>query len=255
MYGDQYRIAPLSVLIDPLRAMNMLGLAAGKSFSPKVHYIYGKQLEEAEILVINKCDLLGSVQRNDLQAALRDRFPARLILCISARNGEGIDEWLDRILMTPAGDGSTLEVDYNAYAEGEALLGWLNATARVSAPAPADGNAFVVDFGLALQSALEADGIEIAHLKMTLEADEFCNDLAVANSVQSGSPLELAFRLQEPLASGTLTVNLRAEADPDLLRMAVVRVFSSAKLLFTMKLGNIDAFRPGRPPLVRISPL
>ena len=65
MYGDQYQIAPLSVLVDPLRAMRVLGLAAGKSFSPKVHYIYNKQLEEAEILVINKCDLLDAARAGD----------------------------------------------------------------------------------------------------------------------------------------------------------------------------------------------
>ena len=54
MYGDRYRVAPLSVLIDPERALRVLGLEAGPAFSPKVEYIYTKQLEEADILVINK---------------------------------------------------------------------------------------------------------------------------------------------------------------------------------------------------------
>ena len=243
------------MLIDPLRAMRVLGLAAGKSFSPKVHYIYGKQLEEAEILVINKCDLLDSAQRSELQSALQARFPDRPILGISARDGQGIDQWLDRILVTPLGDASTMEIDYDTYAEGEALLGWLNATARIMAPAAADGNAFVEQLGEAVQTTLEAGGIEIAHLKMTLQPDEFGNDLAVANLVQNGGPLELAFRLQEPLSSGTLTINLRAEADPDMLRTVVVGLLNSAKALFTIELANIEAFRPGRPSLIRIAPL
>ena len=247
MYGNHYRIAPLSVLIDPRRAMRLLGLAAGKSFSAKVHYIYGKQLEEAEILVINKCDLLDAGQRTALQSALQNRFPGRPILGISARNGQGIDEWLDRILATALGDAPTMEVDYDAYAEGEALLGWLNATATVAAPAAADGNALVERLGAAIQTALEAGGIEIAHLKMTLEPDDFGNDLAVANLVQSGGPLELSFRLQESLSSGTLTLNLRAEADPDLLRSVVLRLLNSPEFLFTIAVANIEAFRPGRP--------
>lgn len=255
MYGDHYQIAPLSVLVDPLRAMRVLGLAAGKSFSPKVHYIYAKQLEEAEILVINKCDLLDSAQQAALKTALENRFPGRPVLAISARDGRGIDEWLERILVSPSGDASTMEVDYDAYAEGEALLGWLNATARVTASVPADGNAFVADLGQAIQTALEADGCEIAHLKMTLEPDDFGNDLAVANLVQSGRPLELAFQLQESLSRGTLTINLRAEADPDLLRMVVVKLLSSTQFLFTINIANIEAFRPGRPTLIRIAPL
>ena len=247
MYGDQYEIAPLSVLVDPLRAMRVLGLAAGKSFSPKVHYIYNKQLEEAEILVINKCDLLDAAQRQTLQTALEDRFPGRPILGISARDGQGIDQWLDRILVSALGDAPTMEVDYDTYADGEALLGWLNATARIAAPAAADGNAFVAQLGEAIQTALEAQGIEIAHLKMTLAPDGFGNDLAVANLVQSGRPPELAFRLQESLSSGTLLINLRAEADPDFLREAVVGLLSLAQNLFTIEIANIEAFRPGRP--------
>ena len=58
IYGDDFAIAPLSVLVDPVRALRILGLEAGKSFSKKVVYIYQKQLEEAEIIVINKIDLL-----------------------------------------------------------------------------------------------------------------------------------------------------------------------------------------------------
>src|SRR3954452_22069840 len=58
IYGEAYAIAPLSVLVDPIRASRILGLEPGKNFSEKVVYIYNKQLEEAEIIVINKADLL-----------------------------------------------------------------------------------------------------------------------------------------------------------------------------------------------------
>ena len=247
LYGEHYRIAPLSVLMDPVRAMRILGLASGKSFSPKVHYIYGKQLEEAEILVINKCDLLDAAKLEELQEALRSRFPGRPVLSISARQGQGIDAWLDRLLDTSLGLSPAMEVDYDTYAEGEALLGWLNATARIAAPAAADGNAFIQQLGESLRTALEADSFEIAHLKMTLEPDGFGRDLAVANLVRSGGPLELAFRLQEPLSSGVLTLNLRAEADPEVLRGTVLRLLSLPELSFTIEVDNIEAFRPGRP--------
>src|SRR6266550_4718897 len=59
MYGDNFSVAPLSVLIDPIRALRVLKLESGKAFSPKVVYVYEKQLEEAEIIVVNKLDLLA----------------------------------------------------------------------------------------------------------------------------------------------------------------------------------------------------
>src|SRR4029453_2703505 len=70
LYGDDYRVAPLSVLVDPMRAGRILGLEEGRSFSPKVLYVYEKQLEEADVIVINKMDLLSESQRTDLERAL-----------------------------------------------------------------------------------------------------------------------------------------------------------------------------------------
>src|SRR5688572_21027432 len=40
IYGDNFSVAPLSVLVDPIRALRVLGLEEGKAFSPKVLYVY-----------------------------------------------------------------------------------------------------------------------------------------------------------------------------------------------------------------------
>src|SRR5437879_4161399 len=56
LYGENFRVAPVSVLVDPIRALRVFGLESGGSFSEKVIYIYNKQLEEADLLVISKCD-------------------------------------------------------------------------------------------------------------------------------------------------------------------------------------------------------
>jgi G3E family GTPase len=63
IYGEQFSIAPLSVLIDPIRARRIFGLEPGGSFSEKVVYIYEKQLQEANVIVINKTDLLDDSRR------------------------------------------------------------------------------------------------------------------------------------------------------------------------------------------------
>src|SRR3712207_2932334 len=97
IYGDDYSVAPLSVLVDPVRAMRILGLETGKSFSPKVTYIYGKQLEEADLIVVNKIDLLDETRLANLIEALQARFPRAEVIAISAREGTGIEAWLERI--------------------------------------------------------------------------------------------------------------------------------------------------------------
>src|SRR5436309_9955939 len=60
IYGDNFSITPLSVLVDPVRALRVFGLERGGKFSEKVLYIYRKQLEEADIIAVNKRDLLDA---------------------------------------------------------------------------------------------------------------------------------------------------------------------------------------------------
>jgi Ni2+-binding GTPase involved in maturation of urease and hydrogenase len=247
LYGDDYRVAPLSVLVDPTRAARMLGLETGRSFSAKVQYVYEKQLEEAEILVINKSDLLSDAQRDTLTAALKARFPQAEVLSVSARTGASLDDWFGR-LSGPAASRPAMDVDYDLYADGEALLGWLNGTWRLSAASPFDGNEFLRRFAAAVQGRLDRDGIETAHFKMTLSPDTG-TDLAVLNVVRSDAGSESIHRLAEALGEGELIVNLRAEAEPDRLKAFVLAGLeeTAREMRVTAAIEHIEHFRPGRP--------
>ena len=61
-----------------------------------------------------------------------------------------------------------MSVDYETYAQGEALLGWTNAAVSVEANDEFDGNALLLDIGQRIHQSIAADGSEIAHLKLTL---------------------------------------------------------------------------------------
>jgi len=265
IYGEHYSIAPLSVMLDPVRALRVLGVEAGKVFSPKVVYIYEKQLEEAEILVINKCDQIGGGRIDALQAALRQRYPDKEILRISARTGEGVAEWLARLEAGSLVETPSMDVDYQEYAEGEALLGWLNSTIQVASGADSsnghlndggefdggefDGNAFVLDCMRRLQAELHVESVEVAHLKMTLSPTGGGSDLAVANYVRDDLPPELSYRLAAPLQKGELILNLRAEGPPETLEAIVSRVLravhGSTRLILDVE--HLEAFRPSPP--------
>ncbi|MFM8709271.1 MAG: GTP-binding protein [Planctomycetia bacterium] len=86
IYGDRFKVAPMSVVVDPLRAERVLGLAPAK-LSDHVGYIYRKQLEEAEIIVVNKCELIDAARHERLREALSRVNPAAAILTCSARSG------------------------------------------------------------------------------------------------------------------------------------------------------------------------
>jgi Ni2+-binding GTPase involved in maturation of urease and hydrogenase len=247
LYGDDYRVAPLSVLVDPLRAERMLGVQSGRVFSPKVQYVYEKQLEEADIIVVNKSDLLGPDRRTALEDALRARFPQAEVVTVSARTGADLDDWFGR-LSGSLGSRTAMDVDYDLYAEGEALLGWLNATCLLTAAEPFDGNVLLEQLADRIQRDVAAAGIEIAHFKMTL-APADGNDLAVLNLVRTDGRSESVHRLAEEITEGELIVNLRAEGDPAQLNaIAVAALESTARQRgVSLQVEHSEHFRPGRP--------
>ena len=128
IYKTDYRLAPLSVLVDPFRASRIVGAdgAGVPGFSEEVNYIYRKQLEEAEFIVVNKSDVFERKRLAALCAALRERYPRAEVMPVSARTGAGLEEWWERLLAGTHRAEGYMPVDYGVYAEGEARLGWVN---------------------------------------------------------------------------------------------------------------------------------
>ena len=250
IYGDRFTIAPLSVLLDPQRALRVFGLVEGRAFSDKVLYIYRKQLEEADLIVINKCETLAAPELARLREALAREFPQADVLTASARQGDGLDAWFDRLLAEDQIARMAMEVDYEIYADGEALLGWLNATLQVTGAAEFDANALLERLARDLQARLGAEAGEIAHLKMTFSPDGGLNDIAAVNLVRSDFVPELSLRLDQPCAAGQLILNLRAEAAPEALKAAVEAALAALPGEFPgvrLRLEHLEHFRPGKP--------
>ncbi|MEM8934554.1 MAG: cobalamin biosynthesis protein P47K, partial [Acidobacteriota bacterium] len=247
LYGDHFDIAPLSVMVDPRRAARILGLdgfGLSRAFSSKVTYVYRKQLEEAQVLVINKIDLLDDVQRRTLRRALEAEFPAATVIEVTARDGDGLDVWFDHLDQHSLGHHPVLDIDYTIYAEGEAKLGWLNATLTLDSSTELDGNALVERVARGLLDRLRAIGAEVAHLKMTLAPSIGPGDLALVNLVGSAWVPEVAERLGAPVDAGQLVVNLRAEADPDALARVLDAEIDDRPEL---RIDHVERFAPAAP--------
>jgi G3E family GTPase len=131
LYGEQYEIAPMAVLLKPDHGRKILADEQGIGFSPKAAYIFLKQLEEADVVVINKLDQLDAEARERLLQLTRQRFPDKEVLAVSARQGEGFAELIAALERGEPQRTRTPDVDYDVYAEGEAELGWLNAAVRL----------------------------------------------------------------------------------------------------------------------------
>ena len=253
IYGQDFAVAPFSVLVDPLRALRVFQLEDGKGFSENVCYIYKKQLQEADTIVINKVDLVSDEQLATLRAHFAEQFPDADLLEVSARHRDGLEPWFEAMLAGEMDSAKVLDIDYEQYADGEALLGWLNATVRIEADDEVDGNALLLELAGSLRAALAERGYEVAHLKATLSPDDAPSEISAVSLVRSEAQPELSHRLVEPLEEGELLLNIRAEAPPEDLEaaaMAGLAKLSGARVGLT----RLDHFRPGKPePTHRMS--
>ncbi len=252
VYRLPLTIAPLIVVVDGRRAVNhFLGTKRSAGLVKEVGYIWPKQLEDAEVIVINKVDLLSESRLTRLQQRMRQAFPSKPQLLTSAVNGSGIEALMQISQRASAGD--VPDVDYDLYASGEAALGWLHMEADVSAKREFAPDRLLLSLAEAIRSELEAAGADIAHFKMSFSPPGLMG-LSVVNVSMNGDKAKISTSDARPTKLGKLLVNLRAIGDPasfeTMLREAPGRLIEGINANWT----RCDAFRPSAPkPLHRLS--
>jgi len=250
-YADVFSIGPLSVLIDPMRAMAILG-EKENLLHPSAAYIYRKQLEESDRIVVNKSDLLDYDARLQLKRLLEEQFPDRDVSFVSCKSGEGVGGWLAGVMGPGESGKRILDIDYDTYAEGEAVLGWLNARFGLSAEQDIDWVDFSRRYLEAVRRQLRSASAEVGHVKLFLSAGE---ESLTANLTTIDGPV-LIQKGSEPLVSteADVTFNARAQIDPGQLQRMSLDTFQEYFPSISVQTHGVRSLRPGRPqPTFRYS--
>jgi Ni2+-binding GTPase involved in maturation of urease and hydrogenase len=244
-FKDRFALAPLSVLADPVRLRDVLGFSED-ALHPDAAYIFRKQLEEADLLVVNKADLISSNERRQLEETLASRFPGTAVRYLSARTGEGIEPWLEEVLSGSPAGSHLVEVDYDTYAAGEALLGWLNADVGLSVIAgPVEWGVLCSDLLARLQATFRKRDARIGHVKLLLTAGD---GHYIGNVTDARTAPFLEGQIVGTPSRADLTLNARIEMAPDALERVVREVLDAvlARRVRT-EVRSMRCLRPGRP--------
>jgi G3E family GTPase len=244
LYAEWFRLAPFTVVTDPARLEEALD-ADSTAFPDSVVYIFRKQLEEADVIVLNKTDLLSPGELSALKRKVAKEYSGTPLLCASALRGEGVDEWLDFVLKAPRAGTRMAEVDYDKYADGEAALGWLNCTARLRATTPADWREFCAGFIERVRAGLRGRAAEIAHLKLLLNTSG--GSLQANLTSSRGEPL-FQGTVQSAPREALLMVNARVRAEPEELQAVIEKALASGPQKdVAVEILTMASFKPGRP--------
>ncbi len=244
-YGAEFRVGRLTVLVDPARLDALLDGGSADGLHPSAVYIVRKQIEEADLLVVNQADTLKESERIALGARATAAFPGHDIRFMSALAGHGVAEWLAAALGDGPAGSRILDVDYDTYAEGEAVLGWVNATVRLSSlDAEVDWSVFCSSLMGRLRDETTARGLPVGHVKLLLSAGGQC---LAASLTRTGGALS-AHGHTAPSREAELIVNARVETSPEELEALVARALAAtASPRIAARVRTMRALRPGRP--------
>jgi hypothetical protein len=246
LYGARFAVGPYPVLFKPSHGLKILRDEKSAGISPKAAYIFRKQLEEADAILINRIDELPSGDVDELVRLVGEQYPGVPVLRVSAKTGQGFEAVLHLLEQEGNFGRRVLDIDYDTYAEGEAELGWLNTSVRIKAGQSFALDPFLLDIVRGLQEALRGTGAEVAHLKAIGLWEGF---FGVANLVSSQGQAELSLPSNCQVGEVDLIVNARVAIDPEELQRHVHRVLGEVCARRSAQLGEpkTQSFRPGRP--------
>jgi G3E family GTPase len=240
--GRDLLVSPLSVMADPDRLTDIMN-GGNARLHPSAAYIFRKQLEESDIILISKVDLAETADLVILMEKVHLNFPDAEVMTVSAVSGEGIDSWLRRVMQSTDSGKRMAEVDYDVYAEGEAVLGWLNMTIELKGE-PTDWDLFAANFLHDLSKIFDEGRSAVGHVKMILEAGK---NFLMGNLTGLGNTLNI----RGSAGTGTnarLTLNARVEMDPEILEKIVRKTLElNTDGKIAVKIVAMRSLSPGRP--------
>lgn len=241
LYRPEITVA-ISVFAD---AAFLVSLLEGTSLfvEESVRYIYRKQLEEADLIVINKSDLITSRQRETITAMMAAEYPDKPFLFQNSMQEEDISQWIDTLGQVTGGGRMSLDLDYDIYGEGEAKMAWLDKHITII-----DDNMNAVIVARKILEGtfrrIREEGVLIGHLKFFVDGTAWSRKVSFTSTSHDFSGLP-----DDPAVGRIdLLINARVQTDPAWLTRVVDEVVSkSVRENVEITAGEWSAFVPGYP--------
>jgi G3E family GTPase len=211
----------------------------------EVQYIYKNQLAEADILVVNKIDLLNKEKLDQVEKVMQEDFQGKIILFQNSLDQSHILHWLKNLnQFTLTHKRKSLDIDYDIYASGEAMLAWLDERIEIST---INYTAPQVAFNIIekIVAAIKQSSYTIGHLKFFIDDGMHqqkisyttnTNDISIQNTVSKSNKV-------------SMLINARIQTSPDqskeLVDNAIKTIASQTNSKVQIK--TISSFQPGYP--------
>ena len=222
-------------------------LQQNSSFDESVRYIYFKQLEEAEVIVISKIDLMDDNSLDDMKRLI-DKYSDKVTLYQNSFDTTDVRRWLkvldNKFVTTP----SSLHINYDMYGAGEARLAWHDQQVEIQS---GNYNAMQATNGLikTISQKIQFNEYPIGHLKFLLNNEK---KISITHTSQE----EVFDNIVEERKYAGLLINARVQTSPEALSHIISESIKEIEINFNCKIvvKSHASFQPGYPkPVYRIT--
>ncbi|MHC1628762.1 MAG: GTP-binding protein [Candidatus Nezhaarchaeales archaeon] len=252
-YSDEVALAPYIVLVDALKALKIDEEHGITSPKTPQGYLYTWQLMEAEVICINKVDMVSEDMLIRVERLVREVNDEAEILRISAKTGFNVEKLVDIVLNRHHNPRRCVDVNYDIYGTAEAELGWLNASFKLSSDKDIEPEEFLRVLLVEAAQTISRSGGDVAHIKATFSTDEGVIKGSLT-SIEHGVDF-LGMKLT-PHKKATVIINARAKMEPEALLRCVKGVIDEISKRYSIEISNwlAKSFSPQFPrPYYRLS--
>lgn len=225
-YGARMVVAPLTTVVDPLRHRAFRRAAERGEPESDLSYLFRQQLSEADVIAVNKLDIIPAQEADAVTAGLREQYGHATVLGYSAATGQAVDDLLDA-WEAPAGNQAVrLDIDYDRYAAAEAQLAWMNQEIELTAERGFDPTAWAHAVLERLSAWAAGHDAVIGHAKLTVETGD--GGLAKLSLTEAGARPVVDRVADATAATCRAVVNARVACEPEALDHAVTDAVRAA---------------------------
>ena len=231
-------LTTVTIIADALLLDRLLN-KNDRSFADTVRYIYFKQLDEAQVILVSKADLLNKAQTRLLQQQMAQRYNNKTVLYHNSFEEADINRWLQALDDLPAQPSlPSLDIDYHQYAEGEARLAWLDQELEIHCPG-LEAQEIAQTLMTHIHQKIREKGYPIGHLKFMVDGEKKIS--FTATDAEGFTP--------KPTHTTILLINARVQADPAHLMGLVADMIGEIQNRHAcgIKTLGLKSLQPGYP--------
>jgi G3E family GTPase len=221
LYPDEFDVAPFTVVIDCIRAMDILSAPKERNVE-SVDLIPAHQIKEAEIVVLSKADMVRSDAVAKIKDELKRILPDAEIIETSSSDLRNIDK-ITAMILSDRISTKVAERDNNkGFAFEKAKLGWYSGTFAITPNGKVDMYSMSSD--IMKNVAKEYGPKSIVHVKVIISSPEAAAKMSlVQESMQIDGVYGSRF-ISEP---GKLVLNARVISPPKRLEETMKNIIDS----------------------------